>query len=166
VDEALEKLNKYVEQKESLRWLGIEPTKRYEGYIKGFDFNFSRAVQRNLFYPVISGKIETETNGCSVSFSIYPNPLILAFMFQFLAPAGLLFLFTLVSFIGSILGINKDNSVSIEGVFASGVFFGLGHVFFVGLFKAEAGVTKDFFQELFKAKETVELDFLSLFKTG
>jgi hypothetical protein len=165
-NEALEKLNKYVEPKEPRRWLGIEPTKRYEGDIKGFNFDFSRAVRRSLFYPKISGKIESETDGCSVYFSIYPDALILAFMIQWLAPTGLIFLFVLVSFISSALGINKDNSVSIEGVLASGGLFGLGYVFFVGIFKAESGVTKEFFKELFKAKETKEIDFINLFKSG
>lgn len=165
-DEALEKLNKYVEPKEPLRWLGVEPTKRYEGDIKGFNFDFSRAVQRSLFYLKISGKIESEIDGCSVYFSIYPDALILAFMIQVLVPFGLFFLYIFISFIGSVLGINKDNSASFTEVFWFGCFFALLYVFFIGTFKAEAGVSKEFFQTLFRAKETKEITFMGLFNAG
>jgi hypothetical protein len=165
-DEALEKLSKYVEPKEPLRWLGVEPTKRYEGDIKNFNFDFSRAVYRSWLYPKISGKIESEPDGCSVYFSIYPDALMLAFMVQWLGLTGLIFFSILVSFISSTLGINKGDSASIEGLLGFGGLFGIGYIFFVGIFKAESGVTKEFFKELFKAKETKEIDFIGLFKSG
>ena len=167
-DEAIAKLNEYVEPKESRRWLGIEPDKRYEGNINGFDFQITRAIiiQNKSFYPTISGKIKPEIDGCSIYVSILPKLLILLFMLQFLVPSGLLFLYILFSFIGSVLGINKDNLTSGTEVFWFGVFFYLIYIFLVGPFKAEAGVSKEFFQKLFRAKETTEIGFIGLLKTG
>ena len=167
-DEALTKLNKYVEQKQPLRWLGIEPDKRYEGDINGFNFEITRAVvmQNKAFYPTISGRIQSEADGCSIDFSIVPKPLILLFMLQVLVPSGLFFLYILISFIGSVLGINKDNFASFTVVFWSGCFFALVYTFFIGTFKAEAGVSKEFFQTLFRAKETKEITFMGLFNAG
>ena len=166
--EALAKLNEYVEQKQPLRWLGIEPDKRYEGDINGFKFEITRAivVQNRAFYPTISGRIQSEADGCSIYFSIVPKPLVFLFMLQVLVPTGLFFLYILISFIGSVLGINKDNSASFTAVFWFGCFFALVYIFFVGPFKAEAGVSKEFFQTLFRAKETKEITFMGLFNAG
>jgi len=166
--EALAKLNEYVEQKQPLRWLGIKPDKRYEGDINGFKFEITRAivVQNRAFYPTISGRIQSEADGCSIYFSIVPKPLVFLFMLQVLVPTGLFFLYILISFIGSVLGINKDNSASFTAVFWFGCFFALVYIFFVGPFKAEAGVSKEFFQTLFRAKETKEITFMGLFNAG
>ena len=95
-----------------------------------------------------------------------PKLLILLFMFQFLVPSGLLFLYILFSFIGSVLGIYTENRTSGTEVFWFGVFFYLIYIFLVGPFKAEAGVSKEFFQKLFLAKETTEIGFIGLLKPG
>src|SRR5258708_30199100 len=100
--EVLKRLDNAIEPKRYFRFFGSRE-KHYEGKIDGSHFEVSRIIgYRNSFLPMIKGDVQSEISGCSISISMQPHILVIAFMIFWLGGVGGFFLVTLGSFISSL----------------------------------------------------------------
>lgn len=158
--EVLKRLDTAIEPRRSFRSFGSRE-KPYEGRLEGSHFEVSRIIRyRNSFLPMIKGDVESELSGCSISISMQPHILIIAFMIFWLGGVSFVFLAAFGSFVSSL---GQTSTAAPSFLLVSGGMFVFGYAISLGGFKFESVKSKKFFQELFVAEEVEELGFANPF---
>ncbi len=129
------------------------PHKPYQGELDGKRFNITRIIHyRNSFLPVIKGEIRPEIEGCSIDITMYPHPVVIAFMIFWLGTTGSIFFALLCNALLSVvLSGTGDIASSSSGIFIPGLMFIFGYLLLTGGFKFESVRSKVFLQKLFGA---------------
>lgn len=153
-DEAVRKLEDAIQPRRLIKFVGTSQ-KPYEGEFDGSHFEVTRIIgYSNSFLPLIKGDLGLNNGGCSISVSMRPHALVIAFMSLILIQLGFLFLALLISFVSSLVRTEAADPIPFLGV---GGMFALVYALFFGGFKSEAVKSKEFFQELFAVDQVEEL---------
>jgi hypothetical protein len=138
-------------------------TKPYQGSIEGSHFEVSRIIgYANGFLPVITGDVQSEISGCSISITMRPSLPITVFMIIWLGGVALGFLgilyYTLIS------PLTGPHTTDPSPLLIPAGMFAFGYALFLGGFKLESVPSKQFFQKLFEAREVEEMGVANPFE--
>ena len=161
-EEVFKRLDNTIEPQRYFRLFG-SGIKPYQGSVEGSHFEISRIIgYANGFLPVITGDVQSEVSGCSISITMCPSIPVTVFMMIWLGSVTLVFLGTLYyTFISPLTG---PHTTDPSPLLIPAGMFALGYALFLGGFKLESIPSKKFFQKLFEAREVEEMGIANSFE--
>jgi hypothetical protein len=149
-EEVHRRLVQVIEPKQMFRFFSRDH-KPYQGNLNRDRFEVSRIIHyRNSFLPVIKGEIRPGLGGTVVDITMFPHPLVIAFMIIWFGFAGTIFAAMLSTSLVSLWQSKGGSLMDLAGMAIPAGFLLFGYVLMMGGFKFESVKSKAFFQELFR----------------